>query len=97
MPNSNPKTFSYEIKWLIIHYATGSIDNEAFKEKLKTLLTSFPMTSENAAVCLCKYIFEQEKYGPLSVDDVRHIADLVGEVDSGVGDIVQSWIAETYT
>ena len=95
--DSNPKTFPHEIKWLIIHYATGSIDNEIFKEKLKALLIQFPMTSENVAACLCKYILEQEKYGPLSVDDVKHIADLISEVDSGVGDIVQDWLRENYS
>lgn len=97
MANPNPTEFPHEIKWLIIHYATESIDDETFKEKLKALLIQFPMPSENVATCLCKYILEQKKYGPLSIDDIKHIAELVKAVDSGAGDIVQSWIAETFS
>lgn len=91
-----PGTFSYKIKWLIVNYAEGSVDNETFKVRLKGILSDFPMSDENASACICKYLRDQEKYGPLSVDDVKHIADLIGEVDPGVGYRLKSWVEEIY-
>lgn len=92
-----PGTFPYKIKWLIKHFADGSVDDEAFKKELSSILSEFPyMSTENASVCFSKYLFEQEKYGPFSVDDLKHIADLIGEVDSAVGFTLKSWIEETY-
>ena len=96
MPNPKPGTFPYKIKWVIHYYAIGTVVNESFKEDLSDILHSFPMSSESAAVCICKYLLDQEKYGSLSIDDVKHLADLVTEVDKGVGGIVKDWIAETY-
>lgn len=96
MAPEKPGTFPYEIKWLIRRYALKSIDDEEFKTKLESLLSSFPMTTENASACICKYFLDQEKYGPLSVDDLKHVADLIREVDHPLGTRIQSWIAETY-
>lgn len=89
-------TFPYKIKWIIIRYGASTVDDEGFKEQLSNILREFPMSSESAAVCICKYLLDKEKYGPLSVDDVKHVADLVSEVDPGVGGIIQDWIKETY-
>ena len=96
-PNPKPSTFPYKIKWLIIHYATGSVDDETFKTSLRSYLASFPMSTESASVCIAKYLLEQEKYGPLTVDDLKHIAGLISEVDSWLGSSIQSWIEETYS
>lgn len=96
MPNPKPGTFPYKIKWLIIRYGASTVDDEGFKEQLGNILHEFPMSSESAAVCICKYMLDKEKYGPLDVDDLRHIADLITKVDSGVGGIVKDWIKETY-
>lgn len=92
-----PETFPYGIKWLIRHYALKSIDDEEFKTKLETLLSDYPMSTESASACISKYFLDQEKYGPLSVDDLKYIADLIREVDHSLGARLQSWIAETYS
>lgn len=96
MPNPKPGTFPYKIKWLIHYYALGTVTNESFKEDISSILHGFPMSSESAAVCICKYLLEKEKYGQLSIDDLRHIADLITEVDRWVGSIIKEWITETY-
>lgn len=96
MPNPKTSTFPYKIKWLIIHYATSSIDDEAFKTNLRSYLAEFPMSTESSSVCITKYLLEQEKYGSITVDDLKHIADLIGEVDRSLGTTIQSWIEETY-
>lgn len=92
-----PGTFPYQIKWLINHYASRTVDDEGFKEKLSSLLASFPMSDESSSACIGKYLFEQEKYGPLSIDDLKHIVnDLISEVDSAISHRLKIWIQETY-
>lgn len=96
MPNPKPGTFTYEVKWLITRYALETVGDEGFKEQIDDLFHRFPMTPESAAASICKYLHDKEKYGRLTVDDVKHIADLVFEVNPAVGGIIYEWMDEIY-